>query len=790
MEEQNEPVANEAAPPERPTVKPRRKKVPFKITDKEKLARDIIESLEQNIQDRQERQDKRKERTAKLRGWLPGKEFPWADCANFWLPLMLTYSLRTKSTLENAVKSMRPAMNAKALQRTNIKKQKKIDDLLDYQLFTENRGEKFIDAYVSNFVEDEAAFVFCSWVRRAEGYRDIRIMPSLETPPEQDPLPELIARLVDLFPTMDREKGSEMLDEDGWEWKLEFIEENNERNAAEVRFYEREDGKLEAHISYSAIVFDGPAPQVLDWEDVVFPVRSGNLQPAAPENPYGAPYVDRICKMSLDAIKRGMEDRTYDQLSEEDFEEIKNAKSATGSGRPEEEPKEHKDSLEGTQSTFGGQSYDDRQVIEHYGRLDADGDGFDEDVIVWVERDTKKVMKTCFLTEMYPGLPIRRPLSSESFIPVPNRIYGISLPELLESLQDICQMLLNQHIDWGTIVNVPFFFYRAASGMKPETIRLNPGDGYPLDDPSRDVHFPTFQQRGDAYTINTMNLLQSFAEKLAMIGDVQFGRVPSGKSAALRTVGTTMSLIAQGDVRSEQVLRRLFHGLADVYQMMHRLNQRYLPEKKEIRLFGVSEQGKDPYTEIEREKDIDASVDFEFKATMLNTNKQVLSQQLQQAMAIVLSPLAVQAGIVTEAEVYALIRDWFKASDLDPDQYLARPAMYAEKVTAEEAVSAIIRGELLDAQPLEAPEEHLQKLMAYQQSDQFGFVPPDHVQLFGVWVQRVQQIIMRKQALMMMAQQQQMMGGGGTPTSANPEAATDMPPVENNEVADKTLGMM
>ena len=785
IQENKKPIGDETPVPEPPKASPQRRKRSFKI-DKEAVGKYVVDCLERDINEGQDRMKRRLDRYAKLRGYLDQKTWPYPNSANFWLPVMLIYSLKTRGTLENAGKSIRPIMNAKALQRRNVPKQDRIDKLLDYQFFVENDGERKLDAFICNYVDDEAAFGFVHYVRRDEGYRDIRVLPPLDE--TIDPMAHLATQLPVIFPNMDTKQGTIMLDEKGWKWQIEFLDDSEERRTAVVDFYDRDDGKLEAHVAYKARVFDGPVFEILDFEDIVIPVRTGNLQPPRPENPYGAPYVNRICKVSIDSIARGMEDGTYDLLTEADFDKIKRGKSPLGSGNLEEESKEQKDTLEGSATSFGAHSYDDRQVIEHYGSLDADGDGFEEDVIIWVERKTKTTMKVAFLTEMYPGLPILRPFVSESFIPVPNRVYGMSLGEILESLQDAMKMLLDQNIDWGTITNIPFFFYRAASGMKPEVIRLEPGEGYPLDDP-KDVVFPQFAQRGESYTINTMTLLQQFVERLSIISDVQFGRVPTGKASALRTMGTTLSLVAQGDARSEQVLRRLFKGFAGMYNIAHRLNQRYLPEQKEVRAIGVSEQGEDPYTDIKREE-IQAPVDFEFRATMLNTNKQILSQAINEAIALTIAPLAIQAGVVSEQEIYKLYRDKYKSVDLDPDKYLVRPPNYGPKILWEEALSAIIAGEPPIGSPLEPVDEHLQKIMLYEKSDMLGLLTAEKIPLYQAWKQKVQGIAMKRQMLMAAAAQMSGAGGmgGGVPTTMDAGAAQENPPVNSGEMIDETIG--
>ena len=793
MDDENieeKPAGNEPEVPGTPTVPTRRRKRVFKI-NKQDLADHVIKNIELDLQARDERIQRRMARYQKLMGWLPGeKNWPWENAANFHVPIMMISSLKVESTLENACKSIRPMLEARALKRLDKSKERRINGILDYQFFCENEGEKRLDEYIKNYVRDEAVFSLTHYVRERQGYREIKVMPGL-TP--DDHIPQILKSLQVLY--KDPGMNAVMTDKDGWDWEVTYAEENGQSAKAQVQFYDREDGKLEAHIAREVSTRDGPVVEVLDFEDVVYRYRSANLQPPGPANPNGAPYVNRICQANLDAIKRRMADGTYDLLNEQDYEDIEQSKSSVGTGKLQEQPKEQKDAMEGTFVGFWQGDDDNRALIEHYGRYDVDGDGLEEDIIAWVFWKSKKLAKVVYLTEMYPGLPVVRPIHSESFLPIPNRICGQSLPELLESIGDMTDMLLNQHIDWGTLVNTPFFFYRAASGMKPEVIRLAPGDGYPLDDPSRDVNFPAFQQRGDSYTINTMTLLQQFVERITSISDVQFGRVPTGKASALRTLGTTLSLIAQGDARSEQMLRRLFHGLSAIYQMMHRLNRRYLPEKKEIRIIGMAEAGQDAYDEVSRD-DIDADIDFEFKATMLNTNKQVVSAGISEVMAILVSPLALQAGIVTEQELYELFRDKIKALDLDPDKYMKRPPDSGPKILAEEAETQIIAGRAPVGTPLELPQEHLAKLEAFYNSPSFGLLTPATVELFRGWVQKVQMQMMRQQMMMQAAAQMGQMpmgmeqggGPGGVPSTFNNPGMNEAPTAQPNRPTDG--GMM
>lgn len=800
--EQEQPMGSEQPAPEpqvapEATTPPRklRKKRSFKLSDEERdnLVNKVLDLHNRDISDREERQKKRMARYAKLMGWQDPKSWPWENCANIWLPVMLTASLRMKATLENAVKSTRPLMYAKARQRRNSHLVEKIDKILDYQVFTENAGERKFDDFISNFVDDETAYLFTSWVKEKSTINETKILGL------PDPATPLLAQALQAIQDRFGETAiAAMKDKDGYSWEVEY-EEEGEQQKARVEFYDDSDGRAEMCITRRATTFNGPSFDVPDFEDVVFPVRAANLQPPGPSNPLGAPYVNQICKASVDSIVRNKRSGVYDLLTDEGLELIRAGKSATGSGKEEEEQKELKDQLEGTEVSRP-EDFEDRQVILHFGRHDIDGDGLEEEVILTIAVESKVLLRARLLTEVYPGLPVRRPFAHESFIPIASRVIGMSLVELIEPMQDAQKTLMDQHIDWGTLTNMPWFTYRASSGFKPEVIKLQPGEGLPLDDPSRDLAFPQFPSKDSGFALNTMAVLQQFTERLAMINDASFGRVPTGKASAMRTVGTTMALLQQTDVRSEQVLRRLFHALANLYQLFHSLNRRYLPEEKEVRVAGLSE-GEDAYPVIKPD-DLDYDVDFEFKASLLNTNKQVLQQELQQLMAILVSPLAIQLGIVTPEEVYKLMSDMIKSMDLDPERYMKRPLGYSDgpKILAEEAISAILQNQMPQGVPLEPPGEHFQKLMAFMQTDQFGFLNKFQVGLFTAYLQNVQNqamVALQQQMVMAQAAQQNPQGAkgapegpGGAPTTMKAPGMEDNAPVGENETIDESVNIM
>ena len=780
------------APPEPPKTQTRplrRRK--FKIKDNKELATWILNTHNQEIQNRNLRTQMRKARRNKLMGWMAPKVWPWKNAAQVFLPIMQIVNLKIKGTIENALKSIRPMCEAKAKQKRNAGNEEAINSVLDYQFFIENAGESNIDTFTTNFVEDEAVYGYIQYVKERQTYHDVRRLPAID-PAE----PIIVQFLVHLETMYGIGSTQSMKDEDGYEWEVIYLDDEKKKRTARVSFYDTEDGEIDACIVTTATVFDGPSVRILDFDDVIFPSRSANLQPPSGFNPEGAPWVDMRFRANLDTIKRRVDDKTYDQVSKDDWENIRLGKSIVGSGEEADEEKRQKDEIEGTEDSITS-GREDRSGIMRFCRLDVNGDGLDEDVIVWILEKPEVTMKVALLSEIYPGLPIKRPIIHNAYIRIPNRVLGISNSEFVESLQDGMQTAIEQHLDWGTLTNMPWFTYRAGSGMKAEPIYLEPGIGIPLDDPQHDLQLPSFPNKDSTFSLNTITLLQQFVEMIEMQSQASYGRVPTGKASAFRTQGTTLALLGQADSRAEQVLRRVFEFYGDVFELMHRLNRRFLPAVKEIRTIGFSEKGESAYVDIKRE-DLNVDVDWEFKATLLNTNKQVLSQSLTEIISLAFTPLAYQAGLTTLPKMYQLLRDKTKALDFDPDKYWQAPPdpMPGPKLMAEDVIAMILNNEVPQGGPVEPAQEHLAKLQNYMQNSMaLGFMNPMQTKILQNWLLQIAAMVQQEQQ-MMAAMQQFSQGGqsqggqgpGGPPSLMQTPTMADNPGVRPNELIDESAG--
>lgn len=755
--------------------------------DKETIAKRVCEFFTSDTNDRREAIYAHLQRYAKYRMWTEGQGGPWEGSSDAAIPDMMTHSLKVQDTLHNAVMSSRPSVIAKGVNKASKEKETTVNQLLDFQMFVENKGENIVSDMVDNFVNCPVVTVFVPWVREKREGHEVHTLPPI--PENQTPEEYFAQYLSAVYKT----KFFKKKDKNGWVWDVS----DDGDEWFQVDFWTA-DKSIEMDATKKLEVFDGPCPRVVPFEDLLAPGRCENLQIPSPSNPRGAAHVVMLDYPTLDEIRRLKKSGYYDLLTDEDMLKLERSENDNMTGQ---ETQEQLDTLQGTASTESQNNTEKTPGHKTLTRMtcfdifDINGDGVDEDVIWWVIREGEILMRARELTQVYPSVPPRRPFAESSFVPVPGRRLGISLLEQMEGLHDMIKQFADQTIDGGTIANVPFFFYRSTGNMRPETIRMAPGDGYPLANPKDDVVFPQFPQQGSAFGFNLMTMFGQMEERLTNIGDLQLGRVPQGKSSALRTVRGMNAVMGQGEARPERTLRRFFMCLSELYAQMHALNETFLPRDKQYRITGVTKPNEDPFRTVKDPREIRGRYTFDFLANALNTSKEAVQEALDSLMAIYINPMTIQMGLIDAEGAYQLLRDAGKARGQDPDKYLKPPSPDSSipKLFAEEVLNLILNGVIPEARPAEPAVEHMQKLMDFTGTDQFGFLTPAKVEVFKGYLvqlrQRIQQE-MQQQAMMAAASQFQGMAGGGQGVPGpQGTAPIDMgqAPLQRNELMDESL---
>lgn len=784
-----DPIDPQTPAPQR-RERPRKSK--FNI-DKKEIAQRVCNFYDNDDADRAIEIENHLQRYAKYRMWTEGKDWPWENASDAAIPDMMTHSLKVQDTLHNAVMSSRPSVIAKAINAALKPKEETVNNLLDYQFFVENKGENLIGELADQFVNTSAVTVFVPWITEEREAHEIRTLPPI--PSETYPVVYFQQAIQSAYP----QKLCRPAGNDDWTWEILDNEKkpNDKSSWLTVEFYTVGTGdhqRIEMDVQKMVTVFNGPRPIIKSYEQIVAPARSANLQIPSPSNPGGAAHVVMVDYPSIDEIRRLSKSGFYDLVDDEDLKKLGMATMDTTTGQFEEQ---EKDALQGVVMGLG--KNDDKapnhKTLTRYTCFDIydiDGDGVDEDVVWWVIKEGEILLRARELTQVYPYTKPQRPFAEGSFLPVVGRRSGISLLEMMEGLHDVIKQFADQTIDGGTLANVPFGFYRASSNMRPETMRLWPGEMYPLSDPKNDVSFPQMQGQGSAFGFNLVTMFGQWEEKLTNIGDLQLGRVPQGKSSALRTARGMNAVMGQGDARPERILRRFFMLISDIYKLMHESNKVFLPPSKQVRLYGIKKPGDDPYKLIADVEQIRGEFEFEFTANAMNTSKEALQESLHEMMGTYLNPLALQAGVVDADGMYQLLRDWGKAKGQDPDKYLKPPTPEStlQKITAEDALTMILQNITPEGRPMEAPQEHLQKLMDFAQDDRFGLLSETQVIIFRGYLTYIRgqiEAAMRQQQMVAAAAQSQQ----GQPGVPGPQGSAPInmqqAPLQNNELADESL---
>lgn len=753
--------------------------------DREAIFQRVKKFYDQDLQARDADREIRLQRYAKFRMWVGTKDWPWENASNIPLSDMLEHSLRSQDTIHNAVMSNRPVIDAHARTKGNKGKEQIVEDLIDYQVFEENSGEKIVGDAADAFINDGVITIFCPWVEEEREVSDLRVF---------DPIPEGVTHteyfrslIAKSFP---RTTPRPM--QNGWDFNTETEAEKK----VFIQFYTRDDDRVEMVVKQQAQVFCGPSPRVIDYDDILHPTRCENLQIPGPHNPGGAAHVILIDNPSVDEIRRLKKSGFYNMMTNKDVEDLV---GLTPEPRSTDE-EDNKDNIDGKndepkkKEKTGSHTKLTRLLC--FDTYDIDGDGIDEDVMFWVILELKKVVRASFLGEMYPHHPPRRPFAEAALIPIRGRRTGISMLEILEGLHDVKKAVLDQAVDGGTLANVPFFFYRAVAGVRPEVITLTPGDGYPVTDPQRDVHFPQIgNPNAMNFALNMTEMLTQMEEKATVIGDIQLGRVPPGRSSALRTASGLALLSGQGEARPERILRRFYMALVQLWELIHALNQEFLPKEKQYRIAGVTRKEKDPYREVEERDEIAGQFDFGFKASVLNLSKQALQEGIQMMMQAYVSDLAIQLGIVDAEGIYRMFRDYGRALGQDADAYLKEPQPGAglPKLLVEEALSVIFQGGTPVGRTQEPATQHLQKLLEFMESEgnEIGLMTSDQVETLKEWMaqvadqarQEAERAQLQQAAQVFSAQQQNQ--GGRPPEGAQPDM--NNPQVQGTELLNETL---
>jgi hypothetical protein len=188
------------------------------------------------------------------------------------------------------------------------------------------------------------------------------------------------------------------------------------------------------------------------------------------------------------------------------------------------------------------------EVYELHARFDADGNGFEEDIVAVFHQPTGAILRATY----NPWAHGKRPYHAVRYRRG-DGFYGIGICEQAKMWQDTLSDVMNFNIDKILLSNAPMLAFREGANILPNE-QIFPGKMWPLGDPKNDL-VPLFLTDGRAnFDLQSLlGFLQEAGKARVGVTDLQFGVVGTVPS---RTPAATISaLLQEGNTRFDMSIQ-------------------------------------------------------------------------------------------------------------------------------------------------------------------------------------------------------------------------------------------
>lgn len=408
---------------------------------------------------------------------------------------------------------------------------------------------------------------------------------------------------------------------------------------------------------YRKVLHDRPAWQALDPINVIVPQD---------QDPETAEFFTVIHYKDEDEIRCMARDGVL--LPNRTAEFLEKAKSSKSESHDTESGNGMRDVIRNTMnrranadSSTNDSSDMGRMILwEIYARMDVNGDGEREKVILWYAPKEKMVLGLLDFVFPHEAWPITYFPFEACRRPIDNR--GIA--DLVKTFQQLANSFHNARIDAAQIMLAPVLQYRALGGQDfAKSIEWRPGALIPV------------QQIGDLAPIpqdlRILSALLQEEQAQQRLAETYVGVF----DATLTQMGSSSERRTATEVSAIQSLSGSIFGLdAKIFQesfkrSLTKLWQVFLdlgPQEMFVRVTG------EELPMAVRKSEISRNFDIQPSGTPANTNKVMQLNILQQAMQVIMSnPLLIQSGRFDFAKI---VERWLQLIDYNLSREIVRPA--------------------------------------------------------------------------------------------------------------------
>jgi hypothetical protein len=245
------------------------------------------------------------------------------------------------------------------------------------------------------------------------------------------------------------------------------------------------------------------------------------------------------------------------------------------------------------------------KIFEWYGKYDINDDNKDEEIIVFVCPKYKVL-----LGWMLSPFPVR-PFFHYQIIPMEGRPFGKGVPEFLIGMRDMVDAVFNQMIDRGSINNNPPII------VPPEhEDELNPfGPGVKWKSDNANTYRVLELPKSEQMEFEKINFLLGMVQKL--FGVMDYAVSDTGGLAGNRTASGIASVIGEGNIKFDDMIRSLQDVNEDLYEFIVNLNSVNLDDDF---IYQLTEQKENPFKSIQKSYWA-GNYDYESVGNSININR-------------------------------------------------------------------------------------------------------------------------------------------------------------------------
>lgn len=296
-------------------------------------------------------------------------------------------------------------------------------------------------------------------------------------------------------------------------------------------------------------------------------------------------------------------------------------------------------------------------ITEWHGGYDINNDGLTEEIVVFIgskelNQNSPNSVKTSrllgWMITPYPS----RPFFHYQIIPMDNSFYGIGIPEFLIGIRNLIDAVFNQMIDRGSISNNPPTI--TPTDHDPDENPFGPGAQWPSDNSGgyKVLELPKSEQ----LEFVKMEFLLSLVQKLFGVTDYSLGTESS--IASNRTASGIMTIVGEGNIKFDDMIRSLQDVNEDLYDFIVQLNGELLTDE-----FVYYVTGQENVFKKINKKDWIGNFDFEAVGNSININREI-----EQNRAILAYNTAINSfgknPALTEDVMIAVTTNFFRSIDM------------------------------------------------------------------------------------------------------------------------------